>query len=214
MSEDFQKHIFEPFIREKNSSENSVQGLGLGMTIARQLIDLLGGTINIESRLNEGTTVTVTFSFGLVNHAQEEKNKETEKPEILENISLKGRKALVVEDNKLNREITKHILEKNEIIVDEAEDGLIALEKVKAADAGYYDFILMDIQMPNMNGYTATKEIRNLKDAEKAQTPIVAMTANAFEEDRVKAFECGMNGHLIKPINVDAMISMLKSLVR
>ena len=214
MSEDFQKHIFEPFIREKNTSENSVQGIGLGMTIARQLIDLLGGTIQIESKLNEGTTVTVTFTFKLAEPAADEKEAEAEKQEILDSISLKGRRALVVEDNKLNREITKHILEKNEIIVDEAEDGLIALEKVKAADAGYYDFILMDIQMPNMNGYTATKEIRSLEDAEKAQTPIVAMTANAFEEDRVKAYDCGMNGHLIKPINVDAMISMLKSLVR
>ena len=213
MSEDFQKHIFEPFIREQSASENSVQGLGLGMTIARQLIDLLGGTINIESKLNEGTTVKVRFSFDIANQVPEEQDTEAEKQELLENISLKGKRALVVEDNKLNREITKHILEKNEIIVDEAEDGLIALEKVKAAVAGYYDFILMDIQMPNMNGYTATKEIRNLEDAGKAQTPIVAMTANAFEEDRVKAYECDMNGHLIKPINVDAMISTLKSLV-
>ena len=206
MSQEFVNHIFESFTREKTSTISGIQGTGLGMSITKNLVDLMGGTIGIESELGVGTTVTIHISFRI---------QKTDPPEPLENNelyddSMDGMRILLVEDNELNREIAKDILEEVGIIVEEAEDGSIAVDKVKNSDVGYYDLILMDIQMPYMDGYKATQAIRALDDRELADIPIVAMTANAFEEDKNKALESGMNSHLAKPINIGELFETLR----
>lgn len=199
MSEGYLAHIFEEFSREKTSTVSGIQGTGLGMSITKRLTDLLGGTINIESKLGEGTKTTIHLEMERADAA--EIGNESADTVISEDV-LKGKNVLLVEDNELNREIAVDILSEEGMNVDTAEDGDIAVEKMKCAEAGRYDIILMDIQMPRMNGYEAAKAIRALPDAYAANIPIIAMTANAFEEDKQNAFATGMNGHVAKPIDI------------
>jgi len=208
MSEEFVAHIFEEFSREKNTTTSGIQGTGLGMAITKQLIDLMGGTIKIDTKLGFGTKVTVNLKFRTL----EESVKKIESENDI-TFDFGGKRALLVEDNAFNREIAVDILSENGIIVDEAEDGSVAIDRITNHESGYYDFILMDIQMPVMDGYTATLKIRELEDKDKAATPIIAMTANAFEEDKSKALEVGMNGFVSKPINVSYLLKTMHDLV-
>lgn len=213
MSKDFLEHVFESFTREQTSTTSGIQGTGLGMSITKSLVDLMHGDISVESELGKGTTVTISIDFKHSddtsdNFSYENINKSTG--------TLNGRRVLLVEDNDLNREIAKDTLEEEGLIVDEACDGTEAVEIIKGLDdALYYDIILMDIQMPIMDGYKATRTIRALKDVPNIDTvPIVAMTANAFEEDKQKAFDCGMNDHLAKPIDIQILKSTLQKYIK
>ncbi|MBE6014395.1 MAG: response regulator [Lachnospiraceae bacterium] len=208
MTEEYMEHIFDTFSRENDSTASKIEGTGLGMSIVKKLTDVMGGKIDIQSEKKKGTTVTLEFKFKLCEgEIKEEVVEEAE----LDTTILRNKRVLLVEDNEMNREIAKSILEEYGLIVDEAEDGLQAVNKVKSADSKAYDVILMDIQMPRMNGFEAAKKIRLMKS--KENIPIVAMTANAFEEDRRKALEAGMDAHLSKPIDVDAMISVLSRMI-
>ena len=212
MSEEFLRHVFEAFSRERTSTVSGIQGTGLGMAITKQLIDLMGGTIDIDSKLGEGTTVTIYLDFKIADENYVgEKDKEEETYD-----NLIGKKVLLVEDNELNREIALDILNEFGLEVTEADDGTTALDEcIKCSENNeYFDIILMDIQMPKMNGYEATKQIRILQDKKAATTPIVAMTANAFDEDKKLAFDAGMNGHIAKPINIKLLLSTINSLVK
>ena len=212
ISEEFIPHIFESFSRERNSTESRIMGTGLGIGIVKRLLDLMGGDIRIESRQGEGTKVIVTLEHRLA----EEKiplSAEQEQAEAAESVNLQGRRILLVEDNELNREIAQELLEDSGLTVDCASDGIICLDMLTEAAAGYYDAVLMDIQMPNMDGYTAARAIRALSDREKATIPIIAMTANAFDEDKRQAAEAGMNGFAAKPINTEQLLSELKRVI-
>ena len=212
MSEEFLRHVFEAFSRERTSTVSGIQGTGLGMAITKQLIDLMGGTIDIDSKLGEGTTVTINLDFKIADENYVgEKDKEEETYD-----NLIGKKVLLVEDNELNREIALDILNEFGLEVTEADDGTTALDEcIKCSENNeYFDIILMDIQMPKMNGYEATKQIRILQDKKAATTPIVAMTANAFDEDKKLAFDAGMNGHIAKPINIKLLLTTINSLVK
>lgn len=208
MSEEFLKNIYEPFTRARNSTASGIQGTGLGMSIARSLVRLMNGDIQINSSENEGTEVILNFEF-----KRPSANKVLENKSSDENTNLAGKKILLVEDNIMNREIAIDLLEDLGMIVDSANDGVVAVSKLSTATVKPYDLIFMDIQMPIMNGYEATKEIRSLKNIEIANTPIVAMTANAFEEDRKTALLSGMNEHISKPINVNEVKSVLDKLL-
>ena len=210
MTEDYVQHIFEAFTREKNSTTSGVQGTGLGMAITKQLLDLMGGDIRIETKPGEGTKVFVNVTFKLP-----EINLDTvELSDDDMSVDLNGRRVLLVEDNEFNREIARDILEDEGVIVEEAEDGTVAVEKVKEAEADYFDFVLMDIQMPLMDGYEATRTIRKFEDEDKANIPIIAMTANAFDEDKARAKEAGMNAFVSKPINLQLLLQTLQSFVK
>lgn len=193
MSEEYQKHVFESFTQEDDGSRTSYQGTGLGMAIAKSFIDLMGGTIEVFSKINEGTTFTVELEFDI----DYENTKEEKK--VIKG-QLEGMKVLVAEDNELNKEIIQYILEQENIIVELVSDGREAIEKFIASNEENYDMILMDIMMPVMDGLTATKEIRKLERKDAKSIPIVAMTANAYDEDVKKSLEAGMNEHLTKPI--------------
>lgn len=199
MKEDFLPHIFEEFAREKTSTESKVPGVGLGLPIVKSLIDMMNGTIQVESKLNKGTKFTVELSFltSLQVENVNERNTST--------LDFSGKHILLVEDNELNVEIARTILQDVQAEVEVAADGAIAVAMLQKAPVGYYDVILMDIQMPKMNGYQATEAIRKLPD-ERAQVPIIAMTANAFEEDRQVAFAAGMDDYLAKPIEIDKLL--------
>ena len=214
MSKEFQKKIFDEFEREENSTVSGIQGTGLGMSIVKKLVDLMSGKIEIESELGKGTCVTVTLEHRLATDDEIEVFKKQSSPiDLMKDVPLKGTKVLLVEDNEMNREIATEILEDGGMLVDTAEDGDIAVEKVKNAAHGQYDIILMDVQMPRMNGYEATKAIRRLDDNVLADIPIIAMTANAFEEDRQHAFEAGMNEHIAKPIDIKKMMDVINKYV-
>lgn len=211
MSKEFLEHIFEPFSRAESATKSGVVGTGLGMSITKSLVDLMGGTISITSELGKGTAVTIDFE-NRISEAVEPKSDESATASAA--ADLEGKKILLVEDSELNREIATDILEEQGLIVDTAEDGDIAVEKMKNAVPGQYDLILMDIQMPRMNGYDATRAIRNLSDPSIAMIPIIAMTANAFEEDKQNAYNAGMNGHLAKPIDVPKLIETLSAILK
>lgn len=207
MAEDFIPHIFEEFTRERSSTESRVNGTGLGMPIVKKLVDLMQGTIEVESRIGKGTRITVTLS-----HRIAEGNKVCQPPEEVMGYQtgcFAGKRILLAEDNELNAEIAITILEEAGFLVERAEDGVICLDMLEKAAPDYYDLILMDIQMPNMDGYKATQTIRKFADQKKAGITIIAMTANAFEEDRRNAFLAGMNGHIAKPIRVEQLLSIL-----
>lgn len=211
MSKEFQAHMFESFSRERNTTESKVLGTGLGLAIVKKLVDILGGSIEVESAPGEGSTFRVRLTHSLAESP--EVRQEPEDPE--EGLKLlEGRRILLAEDNDLNAEITMAILEEIGIQSERAEDGRVCVEMLKAAPAGYYDLILMDIQMPNMDGYEAARTIRKLPDSEKSNIPIVALTANTFEEDRKKSLEAGMNEHLAKPIDVYKLAHTLSSILR
>lgn len=207
MSPEFMEKMFLPFERERTSTVSGIQGTGLGLSIAKQFVDLMGGTIEVTSKEKEGTEVIVRISPRL---AQTEKDERTENTESEEkDYDFRGKRILVVEDNELNREIVKAVLEETGFEVEEAENGAVAVDKIKTAGALYYDVVLMDIQMPVMDGYMATKKIRSLEDSDLANIPIIALSANAFEEDRKASTDAGMNGHLAKPVNVSELLKML-----
>ncbi|MCR5830250.1 MAG: response regulator [Lachnospiraceae bacterium] len=210
MSKEFVDHVFESFSREKTSTVSGIQGTGLGMSITQELVKMMNGTITIESELNVGTNVTMRFSF----RNSEDIPLKIDNDNDIEKVSLKGLKVLLVEDNELNREIAKDILESEGIIVHEAEDGSVAVSRVIESKNSPYDVILMDIQMPYMDGYKATAEIRHLPYKKIRNIPIIAMTANAFEEDKKRAINSGMNDHLTKPINNKELIRALVKYIK
>ena len=205
MSPEFQKHIFDEFARERTSTVSQIQGTGLGMTIVKKLTDIMGGSIEIESEQNKGTKITVNLPMRWCTDFIS--NKQSQK--IPTSISLKGMKILLVDDNEMNREIAEELLTEKGVRVDTANDGDVAVEKINNAKPGEYELILMDVQMPRMNGYEATREIRSLSDPQKSSIPIVAMTANAFEEDKRNALAAGMDGHLAKPIDDQKLVQTL-----
>ena len=207
MSKEFLPHVFEPFSRAESSTKSGVSGTGLGMAITKSLVDRMGGTITIESELNVGTTVRVEFENRI---AEPVFAKCAEQESAL--IDFEGKKVLLVEDNELNREIAVDILEEEGMIVDTAEDGDIAVEKMRNAVPGQYDLILMDIQMPRMNGYDATRAIRELPNG--FEIPIIALSANAFKEDVDRSLAAGMNAHVAKPIDVKVLFDTMKGLVK
>lgn len=198
MSEEFLPHLFDSFSRERDTTEAKVAGSGLGMAIVKSLVELMNGTIEVESTLGKGTKFSVTMPHKIAGAEYYERKALAEEAE---KIDFSGKHVLLAEDNELNAEIATALLEEMGFTVDHAEDGIICVDKLEKAPAGTYDLILMDVQMPNMDGYKATQVIRRLPDSAKAQTPIIAMTANAFEEDRRKALEMGMNGHIAKPVD-------------
>ena len=208
MSEGFQKHIFEQFARERTSTVSKIQGTGLGMAITKSLVDMMGGRITVKSEQGKGSEFTISLRFPI----GEAKTEQT--PPAAKASAFTGKKLLVVEDNELNLEIASTLLKEAGFEVDTAENGKIAVEKVEAASADRYDLILMDIQMPEMDGYEATRRIRALPDAKKAALPIVAMTANAFEDDRKNALRAGMNGHIAKPLDIQKLFQVLSELLK
>lgn len=208
MSEEFQKHIFEQFARERTSTVSKIQGTGLGMAITKSLVDMMGGRITVKSEQGKGSEFTISLRFPI----GEAKTEQT--PPAAKASAFTGKKLLVVEDNELNLEIASTLLKEAGFEVDTAENGKIAVEKVEAASADRYDLILMDIQMPEMDGYEATRRIRALPDAKKAALPIVAMTANAFEDDRKNALHAGMNGHIAKPLDIQKLFQVLSELLK
>ena len=212
MSEDFLTEIFEAFTREQNTTKSKIAGTGLGMSIVKKYVDLLGGTIEVESEFGKGSTFTVTLKHKIADESYYVK-KHLEESGISREI-LKDRSILLAEDNDLNAEIAAVILERAGLKVERVEDGLQCISRITEMPAGTYDIILMDIQMPKMDGYKATQTIRNLSDQEKACIPIIAMTANAFEEDKRAAIAAGMNGHIAKPIQVDKLLSILAEMIR
>ena len=207
MSQDYQAKIFEAFTREQNTTKSKIAGTGLGMSIVKKYVEMLGGTIDVESELGKGSTFTVTLKHRIADESYYMKKHIEETgtgSEILE-----GKNILLAEDNDLNAEIAAAILERAGLKTERVEDGIQCVNRIEKMPAGTYDMILMDIQMPKMNGYKATQAIRNLPDKDKACIPIIAMTANAFEEDKRDAFTAGMNGHIAKPIQVDKLLSTL-----
>lgn len=207
MSEEFLPHLFEEFTRERSSTESKLNGTGLGMPIVKKLVDLMQGTIEVESKVGIGTKITVTLPHRIAQ--DEDIHGFIEKAEGYDENCFQGKRILLAEDNELNAEIAMTILEEAGFMVEHAEDGIICVDMMEKADAGYYDLILMDIQMPNMDGYKATRTIRKLSDPKKAGITIVAMTANAFEEDKKNAYEAGMNDHLAKPIQLEKLYEMM-----
>ena len=210
MSEDYLPHIFEEFSREHTSTESKVVGTGLGLPIVKALIDLMGGTIEIESEAGKGTKTTVMIPFEIATQEQILEEQQKEKEFVPEDI--KGKRMLVAEDNELNAEITLTVLKEKGLLVERAANGKECVEMLKEKPADYYDMILMDIQMPEMDGYQATEMIRNLGDS-RAAVPIVAMTANAFEEDRQKALDAGMNAHVSKPVDMNVLFRVMAKFI-
>ncbi len=206
ISAEFLPHLFEEFTREHSTTDIKVEGTGLGMPIVKNLLDLMGGTIEVESAPGKGTTFKVYLKHRI---AQKSDLLNVDMPD-LSDVDFKGRRILLAEDNDLNAEIAIEILKDVGLVVDRANDGLQCVEMMEAAPSGYYDLVLMDIQMPRMNGYEATRIIRQMDDRVKANVTILAMTANAFEEDKREALESGMNAHLSKPIEVDKLVKTLK----
>ena len=207
MSQDYQTKIFDAFTRERNTTMSKITGSGLGMPIVKKYVDLLGGTIDVKSEFGKGSTFTVTLKHRIADEGYYTE-KHVEELEIDSGI-LEGRNILLAEDNDLNAEIAEAILERAGLKIERVEDGIQCVNQIMEMPAGTYDMILMDIQMPKMDGYKATQAIRNLPDKDKACIPIIAMTANAFEEDKRDAIEAGMNGHVAKPIQVDKLLSTL-----
>lgn len=212
MGAEYLPHIFEEFTRERTSTESKVVGAGLGLPIVKALIDLMGGTIQVESERGKGSKFEVILPFEIASE-EEVKDSYVKKEEKLYNRS-KEKRILLAEDNELNAEIAITILEENGFKVERAEDGCKCMELFSEKPAGYYSTILMDIQMPNMDGYTASRKIRGMEREDAKAIPIIALTANAFDEDRNKAFAAGMNGHIAKPIDVGRMVRSIGALVK
>ena len=212
MSGEFLPHLFEEFTRERSSTESKLNGTGLGMPIVKKLVDLMQGTIEVESEVGKGTKITVTLPHRI---AQDTDAKQFIDPsQEYDANHFKGKRILLAEDNELNAEIAITILQEAGFEVEHAADGIICVDMMEKADAGYYDLILMDIQMPNMDGYKATQTIRKFPDQKKAGITIVAMTANAFEEDKRNAYEAGMNWHIAKPIRIEELMSALAEIMK
>lgn len=209
---EFLPTLFEPFTRERNTTIGKVPGTGLGLTIVKKLVDMLGGTIRVESEPGKGSRFAVTLKHRIADEIYYEKSSVSCAAVTHTNV-LAGKRILLAEDNELNAEIAIYFLERLGMTVDLVEDGVQCVSRMKAMPAGTYDLILMDIQMPHMDGYKATQAIRQFDDAVKAAIPIVAMTANAFEKDRQNAFKAGMNGHIAKPIDAAKVRETLTDLL-
>lgn len=214
MSREFQEHLFEPFEREQTATVSGIQGTGLGLSITKSIVDMMHGTIAVTSEVGKGSEFVVSFRFRVKDAPSKmpEETKEEGGPPSAQ--FLVGKRILLVEDNELNQEIAKTVLEGAGLIIDTAGDGTEAVAAMKAAPAGTYDLILMDIQMPVMDGYKAARTIRDMEDPAKAGIPIVAMTANAFEEDRQRAVDAGMNDHVPKPIDIPKLIETLGRILK
>jgi signal transduction histidine kinase/ActR/RegA family two-component response regulator len=209
MSPAFQEHAFGAFERERSATESGTQGTGLGLAIVKRLVEMMDGTITFKSEVGFGTEFTIVLPFRIIwgdtaDSRTKKKHSETD---------FTGMRVLLAEDNDLNREIAHVILEEDGFLVEDAENGVVAVDKVRRSKPGYYDVVLMDVQMPILNGYDATRKIRNLKNPALAHVPIVAMTANAFAEDRQRALAAGMNEHIGKPIDVQALKHVLSDLL-
>ena len=207
MSQEFQKHIFEPFERKRTSTVSKVEGSGIGMGIVKKLVGLMGGTVEVESKIGVGSTFTVTIPCRI---ASEEEAQAKRAADPADRESLRGTRILLTEDNDLNAEIATELLQEEGCTVDRAKDGVECVDMLEKAANGTYQLILMDVQMPVMNGYDATKKIRRMDDPQKANIPIVAMTANAFSEDKQVALDAGMNDHIAKPINMSVLVPTLR----
>ena len=207
MSQEFQKHIFEPFERERTSTVSKVEGSGIGMGIVKKLVGLMGGTVEVESRIGVGSTFTVTIPCRIASEDETQAKRETNPSDQK---CLRGTRILLTEDNDLNAEIATELLQEEGCTVDRAKDGVECVDMLEKAANGTYQLILMDIQMPVMNGYDAARKIRGLDDPQKANIPIIAMTANAFTEDRQVALDAGMNDHIAKPINMNVLVPTIQ----
>ena len=207
MSQEFQKHIFEPFERERTSTVSKVEGSGIGMGIVKKLVGLMGGTVEVESKIGVGSKFTVTVPCRI---ASEEETQAKRAADPADRESLRGTRILLTEDNDLNAEIATELLQEEGCTVDRAKDGVECVDMLEKAANGTYQIILMDVQMPVMNGYDAAKKIRRMDDPQKANIPIVAMTANAFSEDKQVALDAGMNDHIAKPIDMSVLVPTLR----
>ena len=207
MSQEFQKHIFEPFERERTSTVSKVEGSGIGMGIVKKLVGLMGGTVEVESKIGVGSTFTVTIPCRIASQEERQAKRDTTSSDKK---SLSGTKILLAEDNDLNAEIAVELLQEEGCTVDRAKDGVECVDMLEKAANGTYQLILMDIQMPVMNGYDAAKKIRRMEDLPKADIPIIAMTANAFSEDKQAALDAGMNDHVSKPINRNILVPTIQ----
>lgn len=207
MSQEFQKHIFEPFERERTSTVSKVEGSGIGMGIVKKLVGLMGGTVEVESKIGVGSTFAVTIPCRIASQEETQAKRETGSSDRK---SLSGTKILLAEDNDLNAEIAVELLQEEGCTVDRAKDGVECVDMLEKAANGTYQLILMDIQMPVMNGYDAAKKIRRMDDLPKADIPIIAMTANAFSEDKQAALDAGMNDHVSKPINMNILVPTIQ----
>ena len=207
MSQEFQKHIFEPFERERTSTVSKVEGSGIGMGIVKKLVGLMSGTVEVESRIGVGSTFIVTIPCRIASQEETQAKRDTTSSDKK---SLLGVKILLTEDNDLNAEIAAELLQEEGCTVDRAKDGVECVDMLEKAANGTYQLILMDIQMPVMNGYDAAKKIRRMEDPQKADIPIIAMTANAFSEDRQAALDAGMNDHVAKPINMNILVPTIR----
>ena len=207
MSQEFQQHIFEPFERERTSTVSKVEGSGIGMGIVKKLVGLMGGTVEVKSKIGVGSTFTVTIPCRI---ASEEEAQAKRAADPSDRESLRGTRILLTEDNDLNAEIATELLQEEGCTVDRAKDGVECVDMLEKAANGTYQIILMDVQMPVMNGYDAAKKIRRMDDPQKANIPIVAMTANAFSEDRQAALDAGMNDHIAKPIDMSVLVPTLR----
>lgn len=207
ISEEFMEHLFEPFARENNTTKSGVLGSGLGMTVVKNILDLMGGKISVKSRPNEGTRFTVTVTLKQLENSETRSAAKPKSP-----VTLKGLRILLVEDNEINCEIAKELLCAEGFVVETASDGDVAVKSVKNSGEGHFDLILMDIQMPRMNGYDATRAIRALGGA-NANIPIIALSANTYAEDKKKSIEAGMDAHAPKPLNISRLLSLIEEVL-
>ena len=213
MSKEYLPTLFEPFSREQNTTTRRIGGTGLGMPIVKKMVDLMGGSIEVASELGKGTVFTFTLMHKIADRKfYSQKTEAAETSEMGKNLS--GKHVLLAEDNDLNAEIAVTVLEETGLVIERVEDGIQCVNRIEQMSAGTYDLILMDIQMPNMDGYQAAKYIRHLNDKKKAEIPIIAMTANAFAEDRKRAFDAGMNGHIAKPIDIEKLGAVILSILK
>ncbi len=208
MSPEFAERLFIPFERERTSTVSRIQGTGLGLAITKSIVDMMGGEITVRTEKGKGTEFTVTVGFPLAEPEEEPRS------DVEDEVSFEGMRALLVEDNMINMEIAQMLLEQAGFLVETAENGRIGVEMTAASEPGYYDVILMDIQMPVMDGYMAAQAIRSLPDPGLSRIPIIAMTANAFQEDIKKAEEFGMNGHIAKPLDIPSMKATLRHVLK
>lgn len=211
MSREYITHLFDSFSRERNSTESKIGGTGLGMSIVKKLVDLMGGTIEVESEPGKGTTFTVTMEHRIIDEPEKYLEQQTSKNEML---NLEGHRILLAEDNDFNAEIAGELIGRLGAEIIRVKDGIECIDVLDKMQAGYFDLILMDVQMPNLGGYEATVRIRELGDELKSNIPIVAMTADAFDEDRRRAFEAGMNGYIAKPFKMDIVIKEIAKVLR
>ena len=213
MSKEYLPTLFEPFSRERNTTTGRVRGTGLGMPIVKKMVDLMGGSFEVESELGKGTVFTFTLMHKIADKKYYSQRIEKVKTSSMRE-SLSGKHVLLAEDNDLNAEIAVTILEEAGLVIERVEDGIQCVNRIEQMSPGTYDLILMDIQMPNMDGYQAAQCIRHLNDKKKAEIPIIAMTANAFAEDRKRTFDAGMNGHIAKPIDIEKLGAVILSVLK